>query len=295
MKNSNTITINNKSDGTQINVTKIRSDDKKYHINFKYVYEENDSEEYSYAENVDLNIAADQTAIITISDWDKIFKVIRNLEIRICAGIGDLDSIFCDENEECDSDDNTPCVKSGTEYYDEDGNLIYRKDEYGNDYYWCYDDLGRCHRFIDGKYEKLYTLIYDKFTGDLLHLKDNTCVLWTYRVDGGGIFPEQAIVTGIYNDIPYTYNKQLDTYDTDLFTDLESEEQKNICISWVKDKYTEAKYINKHTSYQMKHRLQEDTGVCLTDNQFKHLMLISGYKPVNDMEFQWRYKVKYIK
>ena len=42
-------------------------------------------------------------------------------------------------------------------------------------------------------------------------------------------------------------------------------------------------------SYQLKHMVEADTGVYLTNNQFKHAMLLCGYGPVDASELNWDY------
>lgn len=59
---------------------------------------------------------------------------------------------------------------------------------------------------------------------------------------------------------------------------------------WIKDNIERADTVNdKHTSYSLKHRLQADTGVYLTNNEFKDAMLLAGYVPVNENELNWKY------
>ena len=45
------------------------------------------------------------------------------------------------------------------------------------------------------------------------------------------------------------------------------------------------------TSYGIKHILQHDTGIYLTNNQFKDAMLLSGYKPVSENDLNWEYRI----
>lgn len=43
------------------------------------------------------------------------------------------------------------------------------------------------------------------------------------------------------------------------------------------------------TSYGIKHILQSDTGIYLTNNQFKDAMMQCGYMPVNPNSLNWSY------
>lgn len=43
------------------------------------------------------------------------------------------------------------------------------------------------------------------------------------------------------------------------------------------------------SSYHLKHILERDTGIYLTNNQFKDAMLICGYGPIDANELNWCY------
>lgn len=93
---------------------------------------------------------------------------------------------------------------------------------------------------------------------------------------------------GIINGKPYHTG---DGEDPKLFSDLSQDDQA-ICINWVHENVYPRKTINTaHTSYGMKHYLQHDTGIYLTNNQFKHLMLVCGYKPRDERKLNWQYCV----
>lgn len=49
--------------------------------------------------------------------------------------------------------------------------------------------------------------------------------------------------------------------------------------------------ICDRSSYGLKHLLESDTGLYFTNNEFKHLMLLMGYEPVDPKELNWRYHV----
>ena len=52
------------------------------------------------------------------------------------------------------------------------------------------------------------------------------------------------------------------------------------------------KLLQGHTSYGMKHLLEHDTGVYLTNNEFKDAMLLAGYRPVNPNSLNWKYRIE---
>ena len=51
------------------------------------------------------------------------------------------------------------------------------------------------------------------------------------------------------------------------------------------------KILRGRTSYGIKHDLQHDTGIYLTNNQFKDAILMAGYEPVNPNELNWHYRI----
>lgn len=42
----------------------------------------------------------------------------------------------------------------------------------------------------------------------------------------------------------------------------------------------------------MKHLLEHDTGIYLTNNEFKDAMLLAGYQPVNPNSLNWKHRIK---
>ena len=45
----------------------------------------------------------------------------------------------------------------------------------------------------------------------------------------------------------------------------------------------------RHTSYGLKHYLEHDTGIYVTNNAFKDAMLICGFEPADPHELNWHY------
>lgn len=48
----------------------------------------------------------------------------------------------------------------------------------------------------------------------------------------------------------------------------------------------------RHSSYALKHMVENDIGYYITNNQFKDAMLLCGYYPVNANETNWLFKIK---
>ncbi len=80
-------------------------------------------------------------------------------------------------------------------------------------------------------------------------------------------------------------------FDMELLSD-ETEEVQEIVLDWIQAHCIKIKTVNKrHTSYGLKHILERDTGIYLTNNQFKHAMLIAGHMPEYEHELNWHFRI----
>lgn len=79
--------------------------------------------------------------------------------------------------------------------------------------------------------------------------------------------------------------------DTQLISDLPPDKQL-IVLTWVKSSILPIKSVNHEiSSYGIKHLLRDETGIYVTNNQFKDAMLICGFQPVNAKELNWEYRI----
>lgn len=97
------------------------------------------------------------------------------------------------------------------------------------------------------------------------------------------------------NSIPISrkYDRLTETITTDdeLLFQLPEEEQLQV-INWIRTRLYRQKSFNfQHTSYGINHYLQSEIGIYLTNNQFKHAMMICGYLPKNKTDLNWIYQV----
>lgn len=61
-------------------------------------------------------------------------------------------------------------------------------------------------------------------------------------------------------------------------------------LCWIEiNIYTDPSCFTIKDSYQLKHMVEADTGIYLTNNQFKHAMLLCGYGPIDASEVNWDY------
>lgn len=77
--------------------------------------------------------------------------------------------------------------------------------------------------------------------------------------------------------------------DSKLLSD-EPDNVQSIVLHWIANNiYPRKAPLHGITSYWIKHQLSHDTGIYLTNNQFKDAMMLSGYNPVNDKELNCEY------
>lgn len=93
----------------------------------------------------------------------------------------------------------------------------------------------------------------------------------------------------IKDGIPYT--NENGWIDDELITDLPEEEQQKV-FEWIREYIKPRRIVNRrHSSYGIKHALYHFTKVYVTNNQFKHAMLLCGYEPVDANELNWQYRI----
>ena len=91
----------------------------------------------------------------------------------------------------------------------------------------------------------------------------------------------------IKNNRPYTRENGYE--DADLITDHPEYEQK-IVMDWIHNNiYPRQTVLRDRTSYGMKHILERDTGIYLTNNEFKDAMMICGFMPYDPNDLNWVY------
>lgn len=77
--------------------------------------------------------------------------------------------------------------------------------------------------------------------------------------------------------------------DIQLITELD-EAEIQLAVEWIKNNIIPRKTPNPdHSSYGLKHRMEEETGLYTTNNQFKDAMLMCGFHPDNETALNWTY------
>lgn len=110
------------------------------------------------------------------------------------------------------------------------------------------------------------------------------------------VFPQSGIIAGTEKpecisiaSFPVKANNP--AIDDALVTKLPPEAQAAV-FRWIKSHIEPTNAINrKRCSYGLKHWIEADTGIYLTNNQFKHAMLIAGFYPVDERRLNWVYRI----
>ena len=85
------------------------------------------------------------------------------------------------------------------------------------------------------------------------------------------------------------YSNENGYIDDSLITSHLQEEIDTV-MDWIAEYISPRKTpLYGHTSYGIKHLLERDTHIYLTNNEFKDAMLQAGYKPVDPDELNWCY------
>ena len=88
------------------------------------------------------------------------------------------------------------------------------------------------------------------------------------------------------------YTNENEREDNGLLSD-KSEAVQEAVISWITDHIRESRRIlRSRSSYVLKHDLECDTGIYLTNNEFKDAMMRCGYMPVDQDELNWHYRIR---
>jgi len=91
----------------------------------------------------------------------------------------------------------------------------------------------------------------------------------------------------IRNGRPYSIENGHE--DAGLITD-HSRREIDLVYNWIDENiYPRKTPLLDYTSYGIKHILESDTGIYLTNNEFKDAMLLRGYSPINPCELNWCY------
>ena len=87
------------------------------------------------------------------------------------------------------------------------------------------------------------------------------------------------------------YSNENGTVDAGLITDKPLEVQETV-YAWIRENITPRKTPNRYrSSYGIKHILQGDTGIYLTNNEFKDAMMRCGFLPVDENTLNWTYRI----
>lgn len=82
-----------------------------------------------------------------------------------------------------------------------------------------------------------------------------------------------------------------DKHDTESIFDFPDTVIEGI-ITWIQKAFMPIKTVNRrHTSYELKHILQNNIGLYMTENQFKMAMILAGFEPANYSDLTHTYRI----
>lgn len=90
------------------------------------------------------------------------------------------------------------------------------------------------------------------------------------------------------NNRPYT--NENGSVDDKLITDRPSQELK-VISNWIKKNIVPSDTPYDGNNYSLKHLLEHDTGLYMTNNEFKDAMLLTGFLPVDPDALNWEYNI----
>lgn len=83
-------------------------------------------------------------------------------------------------------------------------------------------------------------------------------------------------------------------YDNKLLTAADSQTIR-VVGSWIKQNIVPSDEIHFRTSWGLGCLFQQETGIFLSENQFKDAMLLAGYAPVDPDETDWRFRIRMLR
>ncbi len=93
----------------------------------------------------------------------------------------------------------------------------------------------------------------------------------------------------IRNGRPYTNENGYE--DAGLITDHPIEKQE-IVLDWIRSNLLPRKTVLSYrTSYGLKHLLERETNIYLTNNEFKDAMMMCGFEPADPNALNWKYRI----
>lgn len=91
----------------------------------------------------------------------------------------------------------------------------------------------------------------------------------------------------IINGRPYT--NENGWTDDGLIT-AHPQKEISVITYWIRENLVPRKTpLASSSSYGLKHLMEHDTGIYLTNNEFKDAMLLCGFDPINPNELNWHY------
>lgn len=105
------------------------------------------------------------------------------------------------------------------------------------------------------------------------------------------LLKEACLIRRVGNNLSGYYEVVNDIDRPSQFLNLDSDVQSYV-LKWCKEHFAQTKSFNdKHTSYGLKHILQQQNGTYLTNGQFKGAMILSGFEVKNIEDINWIFNI----
>lgn len=105
------------------------------------------------------------------------------------------------------------------------------------------------------------------------------------------LLKEACLIRRVGNNLSGHYEIVNDIDRPSQFLNLDSDVQ-SFVLKWCKEHFIQTKSFNeKHTSYDLKHILQQQNDTYLTNGQFKGAMILSGFDAKNIEDLNWIFNI----
>jgi hypothetical protein len=72
-----------------------------------------------------------------------------------------------------------------------------------------------------------------------------------------------------------------------------SAEDRRLLVDWIRSRLRPSKVLSDYTSYGLKHLMEDETGVYVTNGEFKGGMAACGYEPLDASQVNWSYHLRF--
>ena len=86
-------------------------------------------------------------------------------------------------------------------------------------------------------------------------------------------------------------NAYMGVNEPECYIDL-NDKYKKALSDWIDERFEKAMIAYRSSTYGLKHDFERETGIFVTNGEFKGAMLEAGFVAVNKDEINWHFKIK---